>query len=165
MHLQATPVPEGFWKTRRRVTMQSLISNVITTISVRLCKHDFGHGDYHKECCFAHDLYELTFLPPSRDLAWKFDPGDRWIGQHLSEERLKEIGRYYHRAMQEKRMYDIPLWAHGVRWYYLKDPPAFENLPWDFGLIGDSTMFGIKWPKDLFQRLCDRRSILARGSK
>ena len=136
----------------------------LQTNSVRLCKHDFGHGDHHRECCFAHELYELTFLPPSRNLAWKFDPGDRWIGQHLSQERIAEIGRYYHRAVKD-RTYDIPLWAHGVRWYYIKDPPAFEHLPWDFGLIGDSTMFQIQWPKDLFPRLCARRSILAMGSK
>ena len=125
----------------------------------RLCKHAFGHGR-DTRCNFAHDLYELTFLPPDRSLAWSSDPGDRWVGQQLQQERLDEIKRYYDKCIADGRLFDIPTWAHGLRWYLEPEPPAFRNQPWDFNLIGDSTMFNVTWPQDLYPRLCKRREAM-----
>jgi hypothetical protein len=89
----------------------------------------------------------LTCLPIDRNKAWDENPGDRWVGQRLSWDRVEAIMSYYHSTPP----YDIPMWAHAVHWYYYNLKPAtYPNLPWDFGLIGDATMFGevIQWPED-----------------
>lgn len=130
------------------------------TTVCRLCWHEEGHDWGKDPCHFAHHLYELTCLPLDRNKAWDDKPGDRWVGQHLSWDRVEAIMGYYNCTQP----YDIPVWAHAVNWYYHNLKPAtFPNLPWDFGLIGDATMFGavLQWPDDLYPRLIARRRELS----
>ena len=137
----------------------------------QLCRHGrhCRMGD-RGVCGFAHALREL--LPPDEsrrvyDGVWS-DGVHRWYGQAVDWEGVLLFEQYYY----SERLCDIPVWAHGLRWYLGSDSEFDQHLPSDFGLRHDWAVVCMHrkgrrrpfdWAEDLWELVETRTSVSCTG--
>lgn len=64
-------------------------------MKTRLCKKGPDHAS-DKTCNFAHSLVELRMVPRETAKDWNgFILSDRWIGQVVTDQQIKEIFSNY----------------------------------------------------------------------
>ena len=117
-------------------------------------------------CGYAHKLKEL--MPPMEgertyEGVWK-DGVHRWYGQDMPAWSIAMVRKYY---INERRC-DIPVWAHGLRWYVSESQDIDRSLPVDFGIEQDWEVVRMRrtsqvrpfyWAPAFWERIADRNEI------
>ena len=135
----------------------------------RLCQHGPQCSRRLSDCDFAHHLGEL-WAPDETTVhytqAWRTQGIDRWFGQSMSTEQLRNI-RWYH---EQTPHYEVPAWVYGLR-YMTVDKQFVTDLylPWDYGLEADCRLLcrhrrgqlPFSYMEGMWQKLAARKAALA----